>query len=370
MAAATVLLVAAVAVGARASLQTLVLPNERLLLDAQPSLRDAFRDRLATALPGAVVRRRRRRLDDGAGRSRRRLRIFLDARALYESPGSHPNPGTCFRAGDPFSLGVPPPGGQLCGEGVYTHCTGTCRDADVVTPSRAAAYEQLARRVIVEDFDFLDLPTPAKEAPLVLAPSTGIHSSYYRAHGIADEVACARDCALLAGWTPPPALCDGGLNQTDVVIALLATPQIPGVAASAGPCAYDPNSGRPLVALVRWHQALPTPDVPLETLVAQHAGLLTHELFHGLGFLLSSFRSKNLVAPRLFADADGEVELAWAFHPTTAVAEAARQHFGCNASELWFPLMVNPDLGAHNHFPTRRARPATLLVRPCHRTQP
>ena len=237
----------------------------------------------------------------------------------------------------------------------------------MVTPARAAAYEQLARRVIEEDFDFLDLPTPAEEAPLVLTPSTGVHASWYRSRNVPDEIACARDCALLAGWTPPPALCAGGLNDTDVLVALLVTPQIPGVAASAGPCA-SAGSGRPLVAALRWHMALPTPDVPLETLVAQHAGLLTHELFHGLGFLLSSFLDKNLVAARLFADADGEVEVAWAFHPDTAVTEAARQHFGCNASELWFPLMVNPDLGAHNHWPTRQERPATLMVR--HRTQP
>ena len=68
-------------------------------------------------------------------------------------------------------------------------------------------------------------------------------------------------------------------------------------------------------------------------------------MFHSLGFLLSSFRSANLVAPRLFTDADGESELAWAFFPDTSVAEAAKQHFGCNATELWMPLMVNPELG-------------------------
>jgi len=98
---------------------------------------------------------------------------------------------------------------------------------------------------------------------------------------------------------------------------------------------------------------VPSPPLPPNRVNHHRSTAPASQLFHGLGFLLSSFLSKNLVAPRLFADADGETELAWAFKPDTAVAEAARQHFGCNASELWFPLMVNPDLGAHNHFPTR-----------------
>lgn len=270
---ATLGLVAAT-VRPKPALRTEVLPYEHLLLAEQPTLREAFRDGLAAALPGAMGGRDRRGLFAGSA-ARRRLRVFLDARALY-ADGTDFNPGTCFQQGQEYTLGVPPAAGQLCGGGTISHCTGTCGAGDVVTPARAAAFEALVRRVI-EDFDFLDVPTPAVEAPLVLSHSTGIHASYYRAHGIADEVACARDCQLLLGWEPPPNLCADGLNSTDVVIALLATPYIPGVAASAGPCAYA-SSGRPLVAALRWHQPLPTPDVPLETLVAQHAGLLTHEV--------------------------------------------------------------------------------------------
>ena len=115
---------------------------------------------------------------------------------------------------------------------------------------------------------------------------------------------------------------------------------------------------------------MPSPPRPPNRASHHRSTAPASQLFHGLGFLLSSFRSKNLVAPRLFADADGETELAWSFHPTTLVAEAARQHYQCNATDLWYPLLTQPALGASNHWSTRLLHDAAMSTKPNQPNQP
>ena len=224
----------------------------------------------------------------------------------------------------------------------------------MVNRADADHFAALIRRVL-DDFQFLDIEgADDDDAPLHLEAGVGFHSNWYREHrGIPNTVECARDCRLLNGWTAPPALCDGqGLNNTDILVAIIATARVPGVAASAGPCAQAADD-RPVVGVLNWHQPLPSASTPLEVLVAQHAGLLRHELFHALGFLFTKFRAANVLVPRVYTDADGSTQLAWAFKPATRAAEALRQHVNCTDPGLELPLMVEPAAGAHSHWPTR-----------------
>ena len=288
------------------SLKSVPLPNEVLL--AQTRQRHPNRRNLVIA-PG----------------TQRRLRVRLDTSSLYEA-GAHPR--ACFAVGATYSLPA---------AGCSVNCHGTCRQEDVVTPERRDRFIALVQRVL-DDFAFLDV---VGDAPR-LSPGVGVHVDWYRRQGHADQIECARDCRMLNGLNVSPSLCEGGFNDTAVVIALVATARVAGVAASAGPCAYD--SGRPVIGVVNWHQPLPSASTPIETLVHQHGGLLRHELFHALGFLFSSFYAANLVVSR------GDV---WYFRADTRAAHALRQHVNCSDASIELPLMVEPEAGAHSHFPTR-----------------
>ena len=317
------------------------LPNELLSLDA---LR-------AGGAAQVALRNRRRVAAAGAPGADDWLRIRLDDRALHEHSA---HPGTCFAAGARYERGIVVGDGVECdGTARFDNCWGVCAERDVVTPERRDALVELVRRV-VDDFRFLRLARAEGDPPLALAPGVGTHSAHYRAHGIPDDAeACARDCLLLNGYAAPEALCNGtGLADTDVVIALFMTPVLPGVAASAGPCAFAGN--RPVVGVLNWHMAGPSGS--MDALVQAHTGLIRHELLHALGYLESSFRAAGLVAPRAFADRDGAVETAWAFLPHTNVAAAAAAHFNCADEPVHVPLMTYPELGEHNHFSTRVQR--------------
>lgn len=286
---------------------------------------------------------------------------FRVATASLHRDSAEPNAGTCFASGEPHQRGIPKPDTQTCG-GTELSCQGTCSQRDVMSATQRDAYIALVQRV-VDEFQYLGLPAASAAsgaAPLRLTRGVGRHVGHYRANGIPDADECARDCRLLSGWRAPDAWCDEGLNDTDVVVVLSYTAIIPGVLASGGACDYHPVTGRPIVIQVSWHQPLDASRTAAQ-LHAQYSGIVKHELFHGLGFLLSQFRASGVVTPHLFTDKDGSSDAVWSFPPWTHVAQAAGEFFDCNNTQsLYVPLMHYPELGRGQHWPGRIAHDDVL----------
>jgi len=237
-----------------------------------------------------------------------------------------------------------------------TDCVGVCTYDDVYYATEADRLTELVRTVL-DDFDHLALSAEAAatDAPLVLAESAGVHSWWYESVGLGmGETQCARDCALLSGYTANASLCTTGMSGVDVLVVVRAPHVIEEVAAAASACHHDAATGRPNVVVISWHQPLAELLYgTMEELVEQYGSIVRHELMHGLGFLLSEFRKADLVERRTMTDLDGAVdENVWSFRTGTLAHTAAMEHFACDDPAMPLPLMRHPEFGVDQHWST------------------
>ena len=263
----------------------------------------------------------------------------------------HRSDTRCTAVGERYTRGHPTPPEPEC-EGVMTNCVGTCTEDDIYYATEANRLAELVQTVVA-GFDSLSIPVD--DAPLVLTKSTGRHAWWYAFVGLGAEERCGRDCALLSGYDANATLCEAGLQDVDVVVAIRAPHVIDEVAAAASACHHDAATGRPNVVVISWHQ--PLSDLLHDTLaglVERYRGLVTHELLHGLGFLLSEFRKADVVERRTLTDLDGAVDdQVWSFKRGTLAHTAALQHVGCDDPTVPLPLMREPEMGRDQHFSTR-----------------
>jgi len=366
------MLAAFVSLGAE-PLRSGLFPGEQLDARLAASL-DPDSARVALgALPRAARRRHGRQFSDASEASdasavatsrRWRLRVHIDASALYE-PSTVPPGGlaVCFHTNQAYTRGLGAlTGGEACA-GTAAHCVGTCAERDVLTEARRSRFVGMVREVL-DRFDFLSLPADGGDggsgettapASLVLPHSAGRHDAYFRSLGVPSASSCARDCALLNNWHADPSFCTTGVPNADVVLALVATPEIEGVQASGGACAFDPSTGHATVWILNWHQPLASAGTVAD-LAQQWGGVIRHELIHAAGFVWSQLYASHQLESAAFTDLDdGAREVVWAFRADTAVAAVGRAHFNCSSARVSLMGPTN-ELGAHNHFDTRTLR--------------
>jgi len=309
----------------------------------------------ANAQPDVLERRPRDgRRQLAAAPAVRRLRFHLDSSMLGE--GATSDPSACTHVGMRYERGFPTDDGRACGPGVLTDCISYCTTDDLFGEAERARLIALVQAVL-DDFDYFAIPV-GDDAPLVLTKSAGNHAWWYVLMGLgAVEERCARDCALLSGYHADASLCETGVPNSDVIVAIRAPHVIAEVAASASACHHAAN-GRPNVVVISWHQSLANLlEGSLADLVERYEGLVRHELLHGIGFLLSEFRKAGLVERITMTDLDGDVDAdVWSFKSGTRAHAAAQQHFGCDDPNMALPLMRHPEMGRDQHWSSRAMR--------------
>jgi len=310
-------------------------------------------------------RRRRRRMKELTEENTLPIRIKVDYQSLYKETA--PMYSACFEEGEWYARGLagptPPTDGVATCAGLATDqdCWGKCTADDLIDEASRNKVKTVVNAVVKEVEGFFSLIRSDED--LTFDKSLGRYAGVYNRNGYLSEEACARDCVLLSGAAVAPSYCETGV-PFDVVLSITKPALLPGVAGTGGACASD-ATGRPTWIVFAWIQKIVGMEGTLEELLEKHRPLIMHEIFHGLGFSNTNFRSatdsggknKGLLSLLPVVDLDGATDEVWYFTKGRAY-ELAQLYFDCTSNGSWtgLPLMGLPELGRASHWETRIMR--------------
>jgi hypothetical protein len=232
-----------------------------------------------------------------------------------------------------------------------------------------------------------------KDDRLKFSYSEGSYPSYFEMTGNENGAQCFADCAKHNDVGKlkqmPDSYCNEGVDG-DVVLFLLKGVKEVGVAGFGGSCGHD-QYGRPVGIFfnwmancetkteTEWQTNLAARDIlneKLPTLIDTQPGdnlfgngtdgrlgwrLVTHEVFHGLGFNAWTWLKSEAIEFKDFVDTDAHVDSVYAFKKGTKTHALMQQYYSCYDDSTQLPLMGYPAMGRDSHH-SNRLNPEDLLA--------